>query len=494
MEASFIIPVFNHLDLTKACLESLQQTLPSIEYEIILVNDGSDSATTEGLRSLATGRTRVVESKHNCGYAHANNLGALHAVGEYLFLLNNDLVPLPGWYAPMRRAFRKFKKAGIVGNVQLDAASGRIDHAGAYVDIAAEIAHRAKSNKTLLGLTPSYTQVQLLTAACCAIPRELFLDSGGFDEAFLNGGEDMDLCLRLRRSGRQVIIANRSVVKHHVSATRTGKNLNTEKNSRLLQRRWSKQIAHQAACRWPDIYVRKMRRLTLWGPQRREAALQAIPRYLMLKKGAAPLALKAVEWRMQARERHWSSLIDSLDHEAIRAQDRQRHANPIEDSYEFEGLYSCERRSGVWIRESATLRLPRGSLITSVKVKGRVIEAEPGLPEEKGRIGLAMHLNGCEPEMAFPIPTGEFSIELRNPLHSRPREAGDFACAARSSKEQHLCLPRARTEREASRAKEPARLALALLAPAPQQAPPHRNDSDKRRGSLRLLERSHQST
>src|SRR5690606_16827548 len=79
-----------------------------------------------------------------------------------------------------------------------------------------------------------------VTAACCAIRRERFLDVGGFDEAFRNGFEDVDLCLRLTRDrGLHHYVANQSVVRHHVAASRGRDRSPVQReNLRLFLARW----------------------------------------------------------------------------------------------------------------------------------------------------------------------------------------------------------------------------------------------------------------
>src|SRR5690606_6284207 len=110
-------------------------------YEILLVNDGSDDATRDGLHALAANNIRILNNDRNRGYAHSNNHGALHARGEFLFLLNNDLILQPGWLEPMLAGFKRVKRLGIIGNVQLDALSGAVDHSGVSISAQTEIHH-----------------------------------------------------------------------------------------------------------------------------------------------------------------------------------------------------------------------------------------------------------------------------------------------------------------------------------------------------------------
>jgi hypothetical protein len=72
---------------------------------------------------------------------------------------------------------------------------------------------------------------------------------GGFDADFINGSEDIDLCLRACAAGRQNYVALRSVVRHHISAS-PGRKARDEQNSYRLTRRWRDVIATRIARAW----------------------------------------------------------------------------------------------------------------------------------------------------------------------------------------------------------------------------------------------------
>lgn len=412
MDVSFIIPVYNHLDLTVECLRSLQETVEGVDYEVILVNDGSDSETAAGLRELATGQIRLIENPGNCGYAHSNNHGALEAKGKILFLLNNDLVLLPGWFEPMYAAFQKRPKLGLCGNVQLNATTSEIDHAGAYVAANGTIEHRREQNKSVFG-TPSYSRFHFATGACCAIKRELYLKVGGLDEAFINGGEDADLCLRLKVSGYQICISNRSIIKHHVSATRKETSLNDERNSRLLQRRWAEQLASLSAAEWPDKVVSDALKVTHFAELDWQILKSAVPRYLTLKRGPAPEAVYLASCEQERKERNWRSILDGLSDDMIKEEERKQHAAPLTDRYEYNGLFTfLDDGIGVWIRETATLSLPRGMLIDSIRISGHLREPIKYLKEEHGKLGLSIKVSDAAASTKFPLKSGDFEIDF----------------------------------------------------------------------------------
>jgi GT2 family glycosyltransferase len=245
LQVSFIIPLYNCLPLTQAMLTSLRATLPAgLAHEIIFVDDGSTDGTRAWLESLAADPSlRVVLNERNLGYAAANNRGAAVARGELLALLNNDLVLLPGWLEPMLAAHRALgDHAGLIGNVQLDARTGAVDHAGLIVNALGKPIHARTRPNFISRLIRPVRSVPAVTGACLLVASSLWRQLGGFDEGYMNGGEDIDLCFRARAAGRVNIVCLRSVVRHHISAS-PGRKMRDEENSYRLARRWRTEFA-----------------------------------------------------------------------------------------------------------------------------------------------------------------------------------------------------------------------------------------------------------
>jgi GT2 family glycosyltransferase len=83
--------------------------------------------------------------------------------------------------------------------------------------------------------------VPAVTGACLLVARDLWTQLGGFDEAYVNGGEDIDLGFRARALGRVNAVALRSVVRHHVSSS-PGRKARDEQNSHRLACRWHREF------------------------------------------------------------------------------------------------------------------------------------------------------------------------------------------------------------------------------------------------------------
>jgi GT2 family glycosyltransferase/glycosyltransferase involved in cell wall biosynthesis len=242
VQVSFIIPLYNQLAFTRACLASLKSTLPpGLTYEIILVDDASTDGSRDFLRELPPPYV-VLLNERNLGYAASNNRAARIAQGEFLVLLNNDLLLQAGWLEPMLAAFSINPRAGIVGNIQVAADTGEVDHVGiGFRDGGYPIHHREPvATAQRRGSYAAFPGG--VTAACCALRREWFVRIGGFDEEYRNGFEDIDLCLRSREDGFINLTATASVVRHHISRS-TGRAAYEYRNARRFLARWGPRCA-----------------------------------------------------------------------------------------------------------------------------------------------------------------------------------------------------------------------------------------------------------
>lgn len=293
---SIVVPLFNCLPLTQAMLASLESTMPrTIPFEVIIVDDGSTDGTRAWLATLRDDRFRVLLNERNLGYARANNRAVALARGDLVALLNNDLVLLPGWLEPMIAAHAALgARAGVVGNVQLDAASGAVDHAGIVINVQGKPVHARALPRWRTRWSAPFREVPAVTGACLLISRQLWDQLGGLDEAYVNGGEDVDLCFRARAADRTNVVALHSVIRHHVSSS-TGRKRRDEENSYRLVRTWGREFlaaARHATYDWSHAHLRA----ALREPRALEYAttLRALAHAMHLRRSPPPEAVRAI--------------------------------------------------------------------------------------------------------------------------------------------------------------------------------------------------------
>ncbi len=402
IEVSFIIPLYNNLALTQKCLSSLEDSIPSsINYEIVLVDDGSSDGTRGHIANLPTDRYHIVLNEENQGYACSNNIGSKVTKGKFICLLNNDLEFSPGWFEPMLDAFVQCKNAGIAGNIQTAIKTGETDHAGIIFDINGKAHH-----SQIISNTP-FSTVPAVTGACLLIERELFSQIGGFDEAFINGCEDIDLCFKVTELNKKIVVANQSIVRHHVSASR-GQSLQDEKNCRYLFEKWHEKLATLASEKWTDFYLSELRKcpwVFTWS-----LFWQAISHKLRIASHPPEAGIAYAKARMREVHIHW-------EHHLGPSQHTPPSPSISFKEFDFIGFPAIHDENGrVWIREEATITLPANIPIKNLTIEGTLLPETDDVIASKGTLGLKVRILRCQERIWPDINEGVFKLEIPETL------------------------------------------------------------------------------
>jgi GT2 family glycosyltransferase len=234
---SIVIPVHNRAGLTRLCLDSILAEPPASLLEIIVVDDASTDDTPRLLASYGDA-IRVVHREHNGGFAATCNGGARAAHGRYLVFLNNDTIPRTGWLDKLVAYARRHPRAAVVGS-KLVFANGTVQHAGVVIRDDGNPLHLYSGFSADHPAVNKSRRFQAVTAACALVDRGPFWEVGGFDTAFLNCFEDIDLCLRLGERGFESHYCHESVVEHLESASRGRDPEEVLRNAEILRTRWS---------------------------------------------------------------------------------------------------------------------------------------------------------------------------------------------------------------------------------------------------------------
>jgi len=306
---SFVVPLFNQLHLTKVLLESLLSTKPvGLVHEVLLTDDASTDGTQQWLASLRQPSVKVLTSHANTGFAANVNRAAKVVTGEVLVLLNNDLLLRPGWLGPMLGALvAPNAKVGVVGNLQRRVDDDSLDHAGVRLNLAGQLEHIRTIDAAASDSHPTRPAFAV-TGACLVLRRADFVACGGFDERFRNGGEDIDLCFKLRQCGLRAVVATGSCVTHHVSASRGPASLNDERNSRLLFHKWRGLLKQELASQWLPLLVK--------GGSYPEPVADWVDSTLLHTPHLA--ARRVAEALLLRQERRWAELLGPMPPEHAR--------------------------------------------------------------------------------------------------------------------------------------------------------------------------------
>lgn len=238
---SIVMPVFNKVELTRQCIEALYKNTPAgASFEVIVVDNASTDGTREYLEQARRiyETLKVIRNEQNRGFARACNQGARATKSEFLVFLNNDTIPHPGWLEAMLELAKGDERIGIVGS-KLLYPDGTIQHIGVVVNDNRLPLHllRGRRPEEFARYLAEPRDYQVVTAACMLIRSQLFSALGGFDEVFLKGFEDVDLCLRAREKGYRVMFAPNSVLTHFESMTE-GRSTHDLRNLKVFLQRW----------------------------------------------------------------------------------------------------------------------------------------------------------------------------------------------------------------------------------------------------------------
>jgi glycosyltransferase involved in cell wall biosynthesis/LmbE family N-acetylglucosaminyl deacetylase len=256
---SIIIPTRNAKKLVQTCVESLYTLTTYQNFEVILVDNGSNEAESLSYFSqleAAHSNFRILRDKRPFNYSAQNNLAISHVKGELIALLNNDIeIISPDWLSEMVSIALQ-KGVGAVG-AKLLYPQNTIQHAGVILGMGGCAGH---SHHQLSSSLPGYfgraslTQsMSAVTAACLVVKREIFLETKGFNEKELTiAFNDVDLCLQFLELGYRNVYTPFALLYHHESATRglddsPEKQARFMKETRYIQKNWPKILENDPA-------------------------------------------------------------------------------------------------------------------------------------------------------------------------------------------------------------------------------------------------------
>ncbi|MGB3975761.1 MAG: glycosyltransferase family 2 protein [bacterium] len=247
---SIIIVSYNVPELLINCIESVENTGQTSNYEIIVV----DNASKDNAKDIVLERfPKVVwiQNQQNLGFASAVNIGLMQAHGDIFVLLNPDSIMNSNALTALETFWQSHPDAGIVGGKVLNA-DGTIQKqcrrnfpspSSAFFRLfrlsrlfpKCELANAYELDPVDL---ENIHEVDAVAGAFMSFTRDLVELIGMFDEGYFLMGEDLDFCYRAKLASKKVFFLPKAVITHYYGASRQTQPLKSTYHSHMAMIRY----------------------------------------------------------------------------------------------------------------------------------------------------------------------------------------------------------------------------------------------------------------
>jgi GT2 family glycosyltransferase len=224
---SAVVVSFNTRDDLLRCIRSLEDAV-SLPIEIIVVDNASSDGSVAAVQSTFP-EVRTIANSQNLGFSRANNQGLRAARGAYVLILNSDAEVRPGSVEAMAALLDREPEAAVVGPRTLNSdGTPQVSYGPALTPLAEwrqrrlVRSARRRDPRTLRRLEEESRHprcVDWVSGSCMLARRDALAAIGGFDEDFFLYEEDVDLCIRVRESGRKVVFTGHAEIVHHLGSS-----------------------------------------------------------------------------------------------------------------------------------------------------------------------------------------------------------------------------------------------------------------------------------
>lgn len=231
--ASLIIVSWNTRDLLLACLRSISASRCAAALQVIVVDNASTDGSADAVQESFPQAT-LIRNSENLGFPRASNLGIAGATGDYVFLVNPDVVVQPDAIATLIRFMEARPQVGLAGPRVLNADGTTQPSCRRFPGFVASTSNTFCID-TLFPSIPSLSgevmrywtydserSVDAVSGCCTVIRRAALRQVGGLDEDFFMYADDVDWCIRLHAAGWDVRFCPDATVTHVGGASTAG--------------------------------------------------------------------------------------------------------------------------------------------------------------------------------------------------------------------------------------------------------------------------------
>ncbi len=217
-ELSIVILNYNTKNLLVNCLESLKKVKDEVDFEIIVVDNGSTDDSVVTIKKNYSSEVELIESKRNLGFAAGNNLAKSQCHDDYVLFLNSDTEIYPKTLQKTVAYLRQRKNVGAL-TCRLEMKNGKLDPDSRrafptpwksfthFSGLGKIFPHSKLFSQYRLGHISEnkLQEVEVIQAAFFLTRRKILDKVGWFDEDYFLNGEDIELCWQIKKAGYKII-------------------------------------------------------------------------------------------------------------------------------------------------------------------------------------------------------------------------------------------------------------------------------------------------
>jgi GT2 family glycosyltransferase len=226
LDLSIIIINWNSKEFLGKCLASIRDSITNLEYEVIIIDNASYDGAEVMVGSVFP-EALYIQSDKNLGFAGANNLGFAHSSGRNILFLNPD--------TEIKGTAIQSLLAALESDINIGMVGGRLLNSDLTVQTTSITALPSVFNQVMAsnylktrfpklkawGMRPLYestnctARVDAISGACMLARREVLEKIGCFTTEYFMYAEDMDLCIKVSKTGAQIHYVPEAVIIHH---------------------------------------------------------------------------------------------------------------------------------------------------------------------------------------------------------------------------------------------------------------------------------------
>lgn len=246
MRYSIIVALDNNFALTNNFIENLLITTEfKNDGELVIVSDNcNDIETIKYLKSLSDKPfpINVIYNENKLGYGKSNNIAVENSRGDILVFINSDVFPEKGSIQLLVSYLEK--NASTVGAVQgllVYPQNNKVQSTGhLFIDLQNE--HVYQNCDIEKAVVKKEGSRQAITSAFCAIPRDIFIKNGKFNEYYYNAYEGFELTLKITLSGLSCIYYPEAMAYHIGGGTRSSMDICEIQQGKYFVQHWGNKI------------------------------------------------------------------------------------------------------------------------------------------------------------------------------------------------------------------------------------------------------------